>query len=91
MAELARQQGVPDEALRIEATSMTTLENAAHCRRDFGFDRIVVVSCPAHVYRCEQLFGRHFAEVRGVPSRRGPRRAHLKLFVRESALAVWYG
>lgn len=91
MAELARDLGVPDEALALEAASMTTLENAAYCRRDFDFDAIVVVSCPAHVYRCEQLFGRHFARVYGVPSRRGPRRAHLRLFLRESALALWYG
>lgn len=91
MAEIARAHGVPEAVLRLEDASMNTLQNAAYCRQAFDFDQVLVVSCPAHVHRCEQLFGRHFGRVRGVPAARGPRRSHLRLFVRESALALWYG
>lgn len=90
MRDLAVELGVPAEALALEADSMTTVENARCCREAFDFDKVIVVTCPAHVHRCQSLFEGHFTEVAGVPSRRGPNR-DWRLFLRETAIGAWWG
>ena len=67
-AALARSLGVPESAIVREERSTTTAENARFAAEAVRARRILVVSDTYHVFRCERLFRRHFAEVRGVGS-----------------------
>ena len=67
-ARLARALGVPEFAFVRETRSKTTAENARFAAEVVDARRVLVVSDTYHVLRCEWLFGRHFAEVRGVGS-----------------------
>ncbi len=67
-ARLAHALGVPESALVRESQSTTTAENARFAARVVDARRVLIVSDTYHVLRCEWLFGRHFAEVRGVGS-----------------------
>lgn len=68
-ARLAEQLGVPREAMVLEDRSTSTEENARYAAALVGDDaRIVVVSSAYHVFRCERVFARHFADARGSGS-----------------------
>lgn len=91
MAELCAELGLSLDEVLLEAHSMTTRENAScTAAMDLGA-RVVVVSCPAHVHRCQRLFSEHFGEVVGVPAHPGPLRASMRLYVREAAIATIQG
>lgn len=66
MARYARELGVPESALRLEARSLTTAENAAFAALALGRQaRVWVVSQPFHLRRARMWFRRAgFAEVR---------------------------
>jgi len=67
-AQRAHALGVPWSALVRESQSTTTAENARFAAAVTDARRVLVVSDTYHVLRCEWLFGRHFAEARGVGS-----------------------
>lgn len=68
-AERARSQGVPRRAIVLEERSTSTDENARFAAELIGSEaRVLVVSDAYHVYRCERVFGRHFAAVQGAGS-----------------------
>jgi uncharacterized SAM-binding protein YcdF (DUF218 family) len=73
-ARLAREQGVPESALRIENRSRNTLENAAFARELLGARRVLVVTDAYHVLRCELVYRHYFPEVGvvGIPIGRTP-------------------
>ena len=89
-ARLARELGVPAAAIVTEERSTSTDENAAHIAEALGADRrVLVVSDAYHVFRCERVFGRYFAEVRGSGTRGHPY-ARVKGALREVAAVVIY-
>ena len=65
-AEHAHALGVPRSALLLEARSRSTEENARFAAPLVGRGRVLVVSDTYHVFRCERVFRRYFAEARGV-------------------------
>jgi uncharacterized SAM-binding protein YcdF (DUF218 family) len=73
-AQLAREHGVPETALRIEERSKNTIENAAHARTLIGPIRVLVVTDAYHVLRCELIYRHYFPEVQvvGIPLGRRP-------------------
>lgn len=74
MRDLAREAGVPETALLLEAESRNTFENAANAARllqALGKSRIVLVSDRAHLPRAARLFrraGLDVVAVAGVPA-----------------------
>jgi uncharacterized SAM-binding protein YcdF (DUF218 family) len=69
MRDLAREAGVPEAALLLEAESRNTFENAANTVRllqAVGKSRIVLVSDRAHLPRAVRLFRRAGFDVVGV-------------------------
>jgi uncharacterized SAM-binding protein YcdF (DUF218 family) len=80
-AALARENGVPESALRIEDRSRNTIENAAFSRELIGEKRVLVVTDAYHVLRSKLIYEHHFPEVGlvGVPlGRRPPLAASLR-------------
>ena len=72
-AEVVVAAGVPRTAVRLEEHSTSTEENARLAaeilRGELERDaRIIVVSDSYHVFRCERVFGRHFARAVGTGS-----------------------
>lgn len=72
-AALARELGVPAQAIVTEGRSTSTEENARYAAaalRDAGLPhgRIVVVSDSYHVWRARRVFARHFDQVAGAGS-----------------------
>lgn len=66
-ARIARDAGVPEVAIAVEQLSRNTETNGAFAARALGSDkRVLVVSDPYHVFRCERVFKRYFQEARGV-------------------------
>jgi uncharacterized SAM-binding protein YcdF (DUF218 family) len=74
MRDLAREAGVPEAALLVEAESRNTFENAANTARllqSSGKTRIVLVSDRLHLPRAARLFrgaGIEVVGVAGVPA-----------------------
>jgi uncharacterized SAM-binding protein YcdF (DUF218 family) len=69
MHELAREAGIPETALLLEAESCNTFENAANTARLLyaaGKSRIVLVSDRLHLPRAARLFRRAGLEITGV-------------------------
>jgi len=69
MRDLACEAGVPETALRLEAESRNTFENAANTARllhTAGKSRIVLVSDRAHLPRAVRMFRRAGLEVVGA-------------------------
>jgi uncharacterized SAM-binding protein YcdF (DUF218 family) len=68
-SDYARTLGVPDEVLVLEERSTSTEENARFAAEvlDAG-SRVLVVTDTYHVFRAERVFGKVFAEARGVGS-----------------------
>jgi len=67
-ADLARRLGVPDEAIVTEQRSTSTEGNAREAAALLGRARVVVVTDYYHVWRCERVFRRHFAQADGAGS-----------------------
>ncbi len=65
---LAARLGVPARDIQLERSSTSTEENARFAARVVAASRVLVVSDAYHVFRGERVFGRYFAEVRGVGS-----------------------
>jgi uncharacterized SAM-binding protein YcdF (DUF218 family) len=91
MAGYAQSQGVPMSAIRIEAESGDTLENARHAARLSPPlpERLVLVTSLAHMPRARAAFVDAGFQVcpEGTDSRRLPSRLPWALFPRTSALA----
>lgn len=69
-ARVVRELGVAEGAILLEETSTSTEENARHAAEVLSPQaRVLVVSDAYHVFRCERVFGRHFAAARGVGSK----------------------
>jgi uncharacterized SAM-binding protein YcdF (DUF218 family) len=69
MRDLAREAGIPETALLVEAESRNTFENAANTARllqQTGKSRIVLVSDRLHLPRAARLFRRAGLKVIGV-------------------------
>lgn len=67
MANLARQQGLPDSAILIEDQARDTVENARNCRsimQERGWTQAIVVTTPYHARRARTIFRRT-----GIPCR----------------------
>ena len=90
MAELARRAGVPEEALRVEDRSMTTVENARFSRAVVDGERVLIATDTTHARRCARLFGAEFQHVvaTGVPM--APR-SRIRMAVREAVIEAWRG
>ena len=72
-ARVAREAGVPEEAILLEERSTSTEENAEYAAALLPEgSRVLVVSDGYHVLRCERVFGRHFGEVSGAGSTSQP-------------------
>lgn len=67
-AAIARDAGVPEEAMILEESSTSTEENAREARRLSGAERVLVVTDAYHVFRAERVFRRHFPHARAVGS-----------------------
>jgi uncharacterized SAM-binding protein YcdF (DUF218 family) len=102
MAVLAAEMGVPPEAIVLEESSHSTLEQAVavtRLARDRGWESAVVVSDRFHVPRARFLFRRMGLEAAGAPAAgpgEGSRRKWLQGWVREGAawvkvLGQWAG
>ncbi len=65
-AAVARNLGVPDSALVLEMRSHSTETNAAYAARLVPARRVLAVTDSYHVYRCQRVFRRHFAEADAV-------------------------
>jgi uncharacterized SAM-binding protein YcdF (DUF218 family) len=90
MRALARDAGVPDEALVVEPGSHDTLENAFNAARLLRAIPVVLVSDATHLLRARLLFrlaGLAVAGTAGVPAR--SRRAGLAARLRELAALPW--
>jgi uncharacterized SAM-binding protein YcdF (DUF218 family) len=69
MRDLAREAGVPEAALLVEAESRNTLENAANTARLLhaaGKSRVILVSDRLHLPRAVRVFRRAGLEIAGV-------------------------
>lgn len=89
-AALARRLGVDPVALLVEEQSTNTRGNAreaAALLAPRGVQRVLVVSCSWHVWRCERLFRGHFAEVAGSGPQ-GPWPGRARGALREAAGVV---
>ncbi len=90
-AAYAQRQGVPSEALLLEERSTSTEENARFAAELLPEGaRVVVVSDAYHVLRCERVFRRYFARVRGAGSLGHPW-ARLRGALREVLALAAYG
>jgi uncharacterized SAM-binding protein YcdF (DUF218 family) len=75
-AQVARDMGVPMQAIRVEDSSTSTEENALHASSLLGHEaRVLVVTDAWHTHRVVRVFRRHFshadaAGVDGTLSRR---------------------
>ncbi len=90
-AAMARDLGVPSEAIFLEDRSTTTEENARFAAALYGdkIKSVLVVSDSFHVLRCQRVFNRHFAHAHGTGSINdlSPR---LRGALREVAAVAWY-
>ena len=69
MRDLAREAGVPEAALLVEAESRNTFENAANTARLLnaaGKSRVILVSDRLHLPRAARVFRRAGLEIAGV-------------------------
>ena len=89
-ARIAREQGVPETALVIEARSRSTEENARFARDLLGPGRVLVVTDAYHVLRSELIYRRHFddAGLVGLPIGKTPALASGAL--REVPALLWH-
>jgi len=85
----ARALGVPADALLLEDRSTSTEENARNAAAAWPAQRVLVVTDAYHVFRAERVFGRYYAEVRGVGSR-SPVLWRARGALREVAAVAWY-
>lgn len=85
----ALSRGVPDAAIVVEDRSHSTEENARYIAERLGRVRILVVSDCYHVFRCEQVFARYFAEVDGLGALPPPP-TRVKMALREVLVTVVY-
>lgn len=70
-AQIARDAGVPNDALVLEEQSTTTAENAMFAAQAFpnaSTTSILVVTDSYHAWRCKRLFSSHFKRVESVGS-----------------------
>jgi uncharacterized SAM-binding protein YcdF (DUF218 family) len=65
-ATLARELGVPAEAIVLETSSTSTEENATFAAAATNASRVVVVTDSYHAWRAQRVFARHFTTVRTV-------------------------
>jgi uncharacterized SAM-binding protein YcdF (DUF218 family) len=78
-ARLAATLGVPDDAVLLECDSTSTAENARFAARlsddngPIGRWKVLIATDGYHCWRCERLFGQHFAQARAAGSQPGPR------------------
>lgn len=88
-AELARRNGVPDEAIVIENRSHTTEENARFTRLLIGDQSVLVVTDAYHVLRSELIYRREFrnSAVVGLPL---GKYVPLETALREVPALVWF-
>ena len=94
-ADVVADAGVPRAAIRLEERSTSTEENASFAssilREELGREaRILVVSDTYHVFRCERVFGRYFADVIGAGSK-GDAWPRVKGSLREVVAVSAYG
>ncbi len=89
-ADLAREHGVPAEAIVLEDQSRTTWQNAQFTARRIEAERICVVSDSTHVFRCRRMFGRFFARVDGTGVRLPPR-SRIRQALREVGAVIRHG
>lgn len=77
MAEILRDEGVPEAAIRLEDRSTNTRENLAFALpilADLGIDRVVIVSDAYHLPRARLIARRHGLHATGsAPSAKGAR------------------
>jgi uncharacterized SAM-binding protein YcdF (DUF218 family) len=87
-AQLARDSGVPESALRREERSTNTIENAAFAHELLGPVSVLVVTDSHHVLRCEIIYRYYFPRVQvvGLPIGRTP--AMVSALREVAALAV---
>jgi uncharacterized SAM-binding protein YcdF (DUF218 family) len=65
-AAIAREHGVPDDAIVIESRSTSTEENARFARELVDAKTVLLVTDAHHVLRAERVFARYFERVRGA-------------------------
>jgi len=65
-AQTARELGLPASAIVMERASTSTEENARFAAATSRASRVLLVTDAYHVFRAERVFGRYFAQVRGV-------------------------
>lgn len=81
--------GVPDDAIVDEDRSHSTEDNAKFIAERLGPARILVVSDCYHVFRCEQVFARYFADVDGIGAL-PPMPTRIRMALREVPVTVVY-
>jgi len=89
-AAIARELGVPRDALVLEERSTTTEETAREAATVADAARVLVVTDSYHVLRAERVFRRHFPEAVGAGCR-GPARARVRGALREVFALAAYG
>jgi uncharacterized SAM-binding protein YcdF (DUF218 family) len=88
-AAMARRLGVPGDAIRIEARSTSTEENARNSARLLSGDRLLLVTDTYHLWRARRVFLRYFAAVDGYGVL-SPWPGRLRGALREVAAIVYY-
>ncbi len=88
-AVIAREEGVPDEAIVLEERSTSTEENALEAARLVDARRVLVVTDAYHVFRAERVFRRHFARAVGVGTE-GPTSVRIRGALREVTALAGY-
>lgn len=96
MAGIARDAGVPAQAIRVETTSTSTWENAAHSApilRGLGAERILIVSDKLHMRRAQACFAQlgFHVERASVPVYEGSRdNVDMLYYALREFVATWY-
>lgn len=90
-ADLARELGLPEQAIGVEPDSHSTAGNAAGAAALLPPDaRVILVSEGYHLLRARQVFGCHFEQVQ-VASAESPLLSRTRGALREVAAVSWHG
>ncbi len=96
MAELAENDGFPDELIIREGQSRNTLENAIFAKRlidENGWDDVNIVTDPIHLLRAKMVFGVLGVTAKYLPAHREPKAglSALLSIPYELTALIWYG
>jgi uncharacterized SAM-binding protein YcdF (DUF218 family) len=90
-ARILEENGVPSRDILREETSTSTWENAIHAEaicRAHGWERVIIVSEPYHLWRAAGNFSKHGLTAYASPSPNRPLLLRLRMTLREVPLAL---